>query len=208
MICTQVSWGKWFSEFLCQRRWPWIKSCYWWMRFLDHWQWPFIFNSVLMSSFLGQRILLLWAWCLGFNQSDAWVQSWSGMSCLIYGQHLFNGTHQNWLWHTVHKNINFLEFLLLLRVKDLTLSLQVQPLALLSGLRIRHFHKLWLRSQMQLRSRWCCCCGVGCSCSSDLTPDLGTSICSRCGHKKKEKKRISTFCIHVLPSNSQSGQCA
>ena len=30
---------------------------------------------------------------------------------------------------------------------------QVQSLALLSGLRIRHYHELWCRSQMQFRAR-------------------------------------------------------
>ena len=41
---------------------------------------------------------------------------------------------------------------------------------------------------------WCCCsCGTGhsygvvCSCGSDLTPGLGTSLCSRCSHSKKEE---------------------
>ena len=35
----------------------------------------------------------------------------------------------------------------------------------------------------------CCGCGIGHigSCSSDLTPDLGTSICPRCGPKKQNK---------------------
>ena len=30
------------------------------------------------------------------------------------------------------------------------------------------------------------------SCSSDLTPSLGTSICHRCGPKKKQKERKKT----------------
>ena len=34
-----------------------------------------------------------------------------------------------------------------------TVRLQVQSLALLSGLRIGHCHELWCRSQTQLRSR-------------------------------------------------------
>ena len=38
------------------------------------------------------------------------------------------------------------------QVKDLALSLQVQFLALLSGLRIGHCQKLWCRSQVQLTS--------------------------------------------------------
>ena len=33
-----------------------------------------------------------------------------------------------------------------------TVRLQLQPLALLRGLRIRHCHELWCRLQMQLRS--------------------------------------------------------
>ena len=34
----------------------------------------------------------------------------------------------------------------------------------------------------------CCGCGIGVSCSSNSTPSLGTSICCRCGHKKKTKQ--------------------
>ena len=36
---------------------------------------------------------------------------------------------------------------------------------------------------------WCCHgCGLGLSCSSDITPSLGISVCSRGGCKKKKKK--------------------
>ena len=32
----------------------------------------------------------------------------------------------------------------------------------------------------------CCCCGIAGSCNSDSAPCLGTSICRRCGPKKKK----------------------
>ena len=35
----------------------------------------------------------------------------------------------------------------------------------------------------------CCGCGVGLSCSSNWTPSLGTSICCRCGPKRKKEKK-------------------
>ena len=38
------------------------------------------------------------------------------------------------------------------RIQLGTMRLQVQPLALLSRLRIRQCHELWCRSQMQLKS--------------------------------------------------------
>ena len=42
---------------------------------------------------------------------------------------------------------------------------------------------------------WCCCgCGIASSCSSDLTLSPGTSICCRCGHKKKRKKNNARTC--------------
>ena len=72
------------------------------------------------------------------------------------------------------------------QVKDPTLSLRlwVQPLALLSGLRIWCCYKLWHRSHMQLRSS-----------VATLTPGPGTSLCHRCfcKKKKKEKRFINNF---------------
>ena len=44
------------------------------------------------------------------------------------------------------------------------------------------------RSQMQSGS-YVVAVVWACSCSSDLTPRLGTSICSRCGHKMQKKKK-------------------
>ena len=60
----------------------------------------------------------------------------------------------------------------------------VRSLVLLSELRIRRCCELWCRSQLWLRSH----VAVAGSCSSDSNPSLGTSICRRCGHKKKKKK--------------------
>ena len=54
---------------------------------------------------------------------------------------------------------------------------------LIPGSRIWRGYKLWYRWQMQLRSG--IAVAVAVSCSSDSTPSLGTSICHRCGHKKK-----------------------
>ena len=47
-------------------------------------------------------------------------------------------------------------------------------LASLSGLRIRHCHKLWHRLQMWLRSGIAVAVVQAGSCSSDLTPSPGT----------------------------------
>ena len=41
---------------------------------------------------------------------------------------------------------------------------------------------MWLRSGVAVAV------AVASSCSSNLTPNLGTSICCRCGPKKKKKK--------------------
>ena len=59
-----------------------------------------------------------------------------------------------------------------------------------SGLRIRHCHELWCRSQMWLGSGVDVAVAVvwAGSCSSDLTPSLGTSMHCRCGPRKKRKK--------------------
>ena len=69
-----------------------------------------------------------------------------------------------------------------------TMRLQVQSLALLSGLRIWHCCELWCRSQIWLRSRVAVALAQAGSYSSDSTPSLGTSICRRCSPKSKKTK--------------------
>ena len=67
-----------------------------------------------------------------------------------------------------------------------SMRMRVGSLASLSGLRIWCCHKLWCRSQTWLGS------GVAAAKASSysfgLTSSLGTSICCRCGPKKKKKK--------------------
>ena len=75
------------------------------------------------------------------------------------------------------------------------MRMQVRSLALLSGLRIQHCHKLQHRLQMWLGSSVAVAVAVASSCSSHWTPSLETSICRGCGPKrmkdKKEKKKGS-----------------
>ena len=74
------------------------------------------------------------------------------------------------------------------------MSLLVQSLALLSGLRIRHCHELWCRLQMRLGSRAAVALAEAGSYSSDWTPSLGTSMCHGSGPRKwqKDKKKKIT----------------
>ena len=59
----------------------------------------------------------------------------------------------------------------------------VRSLASLIGLRIRHCHELWCRSQTQLKSGVAVAVVQAGSCSSNSTPSLGTSRCPKCGPK-------------------------
>ena len=52
---------------------------------------------------------------------------------------------------------------------------------------------LWCRSQMWLRSSIDVAAVQVGNYSSNLTPSLGTSICSRFGPKKKKKKNAMTY---------------
>ena len=63
--------------------------------------------------------------------------------------------------------------------------------SILSELRIQCCPELWCRSQAWLRSQVAVAVGQARSCSSDSTPSLWTSICHRCGPKKREKKKKS-----------------
>ena len=83
--------------------------------------------------------------------------------------------------------------------------MQVQSLALLSGLRMRGCRELWCWSQMQLRSGVAMVAVAWASnYSSDSTPILGNSICHECGPKNKLKKKsphvtVNPLCHAVLP---------
>ena len=63
--------------------------------------------------------------------------------------------------------------------------MQVPSLTSLSGLRIQHCREVWYRSQMWFGSHVAVAVAQTSSCSSDSTPSLGTSLCRRCGPKKK-----------------------
>ena len=74
------------------------------------------------------------------------------------------------------------------RLRIRLVSIRVQSLALFGGLRIWQRPELWGRSQTWLRSGVAVAVAVAAaaSCSSDSTPSLGTSICCRCGPKRKK----------------------
>ena len=67
-----------------------------------------------------------------------------------------------------------------------TMRLRVRSLVSISGLRIRHYHELWCRSQTQLRSGVAVAVMKASSYSSDWTPSLGTYPCD--GYTKKINK--------------------
>ena len=78
------------------------------------------------------------------------------------------------------------------RIRLVSMRMQVQSLASLSGLRIWHCHKLWCRSQTWLRYCVAVAMVYDSTCSSYLTPSLGTSIC--CGYSpQKQKQKIYIY---------------
>ena len=80
----------------------------------------------------------------------------------------------------------------------------VRSLSSLSRLRIWSCRELWCRSKTRLRSDVAMAVVQAGSCSSDLTASLGTSICLRCGPKKrkKEKRKERKRNRHVLGVSS------
>ena len=66
---------------------------------------------------------------------------------------------------------------------------QVWSLASLSGLKIQCCPELWCRSQMQHGSGIAVAGAQAGSYSSDMTLNLGTSICRKCSPKKTKRKR-------------------
>ena len=69
------------------------------------------------------------------------------------------------------------------RIWLVSMRMQLQSLASLSGVGIWHCRELWCRLQDEAQILRGCGCGVASSYSSDSTPSLGTSTCHQCGHK-------------------------
>ena len=72
-----------------------------------------------------------------------------------------------------------------------TMRLQVQSLALLSGLRVQHCREQWCRWQTRLGSS--VAVAVAGSHSFNSTPSLGTSMCCGCSPEKTKKKKKKTI---------------
>ena len=83
-----------------------------------------------------------------------------------------------------------------------TMRLQVWSLASLSGLRIWSCCELWCRLQMQLGPGVAAAVAQARSWNSDSTPSLGTSMCHRCGLKKKKIKKNNTNVLLGQPSKA------
>ena len=77
------------------------------------------------------------------------------------------------------------------RIRPVSMTMQVRSLAQLSGLRIPRCRELRCRSQIRLGSRVAVAVVSASSCSSDSTPSLRTSIGCRCGPKKQSKNKTN-----------------
>ena len=74
-----------------------------------------------------------------------------------------------------------------LRTRLVSMRMEVQSLASLSVLRIQRCHKRQCMSRCSLDLAWLWLWCMPAAGSSNVTPSLRTSICCRCGHKKKKK---------------------
>ena len=74
------------------------------------------------------------------------------------------------------------------QIQLVSMRMQVQCLASLSGSGVLHCRELWCRLQTWLRSHVAEAVAVAGSCSSNSIPSLGTSICRGCSPKKTKKK--------------------
>ena len=73
------------------------------------------------------------------------------------------------------------------QIRLATMRTWAQSLALMSGLRIRRYHKRWCRWQMRLGAHDAVATAWAGGYSSDSTPSLGASICGGRGPKKTKK---------------------
>ena len=92
-----------------------------------------------------------------------------------------------------------------LRTRLVSIRMQVQSLAFLSGLKIGLCLKLWSRLQIWLRSGISVAMAVVRTCCSDSTPSLGTSICHGCSSKKtKTNKQTNKTHYLFIPTQISS----
>ena len=146
----------------------------------------------------GNSFLFPCSSCKGTNQfvfSPPFRVSIACLPCSVQGV-LMQGDHWGVVGlefsRTLIFTIIFWEFLLWLRglwTQLVSMRMGVQSLASHSGLRIWRCRELWCRLQTQLRSQVAVAVAWAGSGRSDSTPSLGTSICRRCGHKKKQKMK-------------------
>ena len=73
-------------------------------------------------------------------------------------------------------------------IQLVSMRMQVQSLASLSGSGIQHSSELSCRSHMQLGSHVAVATAQAGSCRSNSTPSLGASMCHRCGPNNPKKK--------------------
>ena len=84
------------------------------------------------------------------------------------------------------------------RIRLGNIWLQVWSLASLSGLRTRHCHEQWYRSQTCLGSCIAVAVAKAGSCSSSSAASLWTSICRKCTTKKQKKKEYLQLSENVV----------
>ena len=90
------------------------------------------------------------------------------------------------------------------QIRLVSMRIQVQSLALLSGLGIWHCHELWRRSQTRLGSCVAVAVTEARSCIPICTLSLGTSTYHGCSPKKGKKKKKKK----VIMSNHQKNKIA
>ena len=124
---------------------------------------------------------------LDFRMNWGGGQSFGEMSSYLDGSGSRGGITGTVFIYNKQRNMEFSLWLSGLRTRLVSMRMWVQSLASLSALRILHCHKLECRSQIWLRSGVTVAVMQASSCNSDLTSSPGTSICCRCGCKKKKK---------------------
>ena len=111
---------------------------------------------------------------------------------IFYGWVVFHYTHVPHLLYPFSCQWTFRGVPLLVRwewIRVVSMRMQVQSLASLSGSEIQCCCELWRRWQMWLGSGIAVAEAKADSCNFELIPSLGTSICYWCGPKRQKKKK-------------------
>ena len=157
-----------------------------------------------------EDVLHLYNWILlshKKNEIMSFVATWMELQIIIRNEvnQLKTCIIWYWLYLVSKKKMRGISIVIQWKwIQLVSLRMWVWHQSLLSGLGIQHFPELWYSLQKQLRSHIAMAVVWASSHSSNLTPNLASSICLGCSHKTQKKKKDTSKRIQKTEVDTQT----